>query len=68
MKIERYELVLVKGSLQLRCISPDARNGYFTCDEAPFRTGKAIPGMRKNGQRLAKKNNVPFVDKVGDVA
>jgi hypothetical protein len=62
MLIERYELIVTPTRITLRGISPDTQKGYFVTDTVRNITGKSIDGLRKQGQKLAKANGVPFVE------
>lgn len=62
--ITRYELRIDDGYISLRFYSNQPRfvKGYSCTEAHPFKNGKSLPSLRKDGERKAKMFGVPFVD------
>lgn len=57
---EKYTLSVEKGFIKLFLHFSGGRKSGI--EVIPFNNGKSLPGVRKRGQKLAKYNQVPFVD------
>ncbi|HMF88291.1 MAG TPA: hypothetical protein VK575_09440 [Gemmatimonadaceae bacterium] len=59
----RYELTSSEGRVILRLYATGTLKGYTDISNVKLVTGKSIAGLQKTGQKLAKRNGVPFVDR-----
>ena len=57
-----YELFHRNGDIILRCYSPDAVGGFYNLDRREP-TGPALHALRRQGQHLARRYLVQFVDR-----
>jgi hypothetical protein len=57
-----YELFQRNGDIILRCYSPDAVGGIVNLDRREP-TGPALYALRRQGQHLARRYRVEFVDR-----
>ncbi|MBZ9600721.1 hypothetical protein [Phyllobacterium chamaecytisi] len=60
----KITLELLNGYIQLRIDAPQTENGYTVMESVPFKTGDALPSMRKQASKYAKQFNIPFVDTI----
>jgi hypothetical protein len=55
-------LEMTKTHMQLRVFAPETQKGSTVIESVPFKTGKSIPALRKQGSAYAKRFNIPFID------
>jgi hypothetical protein len=55
-------LEATKTHVQLKVIAPDTLKGYSVIESVPFKTGKSLPTLRKQGAAYAKRFAIEFFD------
>ena len=55
-------LEATKTHLQLRVFAPETQKGSFVIESVPFKTGKSLPTLRKQGAAYAKRFAIEFFD------
>lgn len=68
MKPTSYELLIQKNdqglhNIQLRFYAAECVKGYCAIENHPYRTGKSLPSLRKQGIKMAAKFGVKFIDR-----
>lgn len=60
----KYVLGIREGFIELRVFGDGVPDKGSVVEGCVLRTGKSIPGIRKHGQRMARRWKVPFIDKI----
>jgi hypothetical protein len=63
VKPTKYELLVESGVLYLRGHAPDTEKGWFNVEAVRRANGSALAGLRRQGEKLARRNGVPFIDR-----